>query len=164
MNTRAFRTLMCIAVVTLLATTLGIPVRFALALVIDGHSCDATDTSCVAYLWENGVMTDLNTLIPPGFSLSLFFAADINDLGEIAGIAVDPIAVDPITGASPAFLAIPCDEEHGYAEGCEDEAESAAAVQGTSRRPRVVPLESVRKQLQQRLGFGRFVTGMTKAK
>ena len=98
-----------------------------------GHSCDATDTSCVAYLWENGVMTDLNTLIPPGFSLSLFFAGDINDRGEIAGIAVDPI-----TGASPAFLAIPCDEAHGYAEGCEDEGESVAAVQGTSGRPRVV--------------------------
>ena len=38
-----------------------------------------------AYLWERGVTTDLNTLIPPSSSLHLFFAIDINDRGEIAG-------------------------------------------------------------------------------
>jgi len=119
---------------------------------IVGHSCDATDTFCVAYLWEDGVMTDLNTLIPSSFSLSMFYAGDINDRGEIAGIAVDPV-----TGASPAFVAMPCDEEHGYREGCEDEAESGTAVQENSGHPRVAAPESVREKLQQRFGFGRFV-------
>jgi probable HAF family extracellular repeat protein len=80
-----------------------------------GHSCDATDTFCVAYIWQNGVITDLNTLIPSGSSLSLSLAGDINDRGEITGIALDPK-----TGASPAFLAIPCDEEHAHVDGCED--------------------------------------------
>ncbi len=54
-----------------------------------------------AFLWENGVMTDLNTLVPPG-SLDLVYANDINASGEIAGGAFDPG-----TGESPAFLAIP---------------------------------------------------------
>jgi probable HAF family extracellular repeat protein len=121
-----------------------------------GHACDATDTYCVAYLWEDGVMTDLNTLIPSGSPVSLFYAGDINDRGEIAGIAVDLV-----TGASPAFLAIPCDEERAHVEGCEDKTEGGTAVQGTSERSRVAPPESVRRQIQQRLGFGRFAAGLT---
>lgn len=95
-----------------------------------GHSCDATDTFCVAYIWEDGVMTDLNTLVPPSVSGSLFYAGDINDRGEIAGIVFDRV-----TGANPAFVAIPCDEEHGYRDGCDDAAESTTAVQQTSVRP-----------------------------
>jgi probable HAF family extracellular repeat protein len=150
-------------VITDLGTLPGHPLTFPGGLnskgQVVGHSCDATDTFCVAYIWEDGVMTDLNTLIPRGSSVSLFYAGDINDRGEIAGIAVDPV-----TGAGPAFLAIPCDEEHGYPEGCEDEAEGGSAAQGTRERPREAPPESVRSQLQQRLGLGRFVTGMTKAK
>jgi probable HAF family extracellular repeat protein len=54
-----------------------------------------------AFLWENGVMTDLNTIVPPG-SLNLVYANDINASGEIAGGAFDQA-----TGESPAFLAIP---------------------------------------------------------
>jgi len=54
-----------------------------------------------AFLWQDGVMTDLNTLVPPG-SLQLVYANDINSAGEIAGGAFDPS-----TGASPAFLASP---------------------------------------------------------
>ncbi|HEX9305488.1 MAG TPA: hypothetical protein VGA31_13645 [Thermoanaerobaculia bacterium] len=54
-----------------------------------------------AFLWQNGVMTDLNTLVPPG-SLDLVYANDINASGEIAGGAFDPG-----TGESPAFLASP---------------------------------------------------------
>lgn len=53
-----------------------------------GHSCDATDTYCSAYLWENGVMTDLNTPIPRDSSLYQYYAGDINDRGEIAGVAI----------------------------------------------------------------------------
>jgi probable HAF family extracellular repeat protein len=54
-----------------------------------------------AFLWQNGVMTDLNTLVPPG-SLYLVYANDINASGEIAGGAFDEN-----TGESPAFLATP---------------------------------------------------------
>lgn len=150
-------------VITDLGTLPGNPLTFPGGInnkgQVVGHSCDATNTFCVAYIWENGEMTDLNTLIPRGSPVSLFLAGDINDRGEIAGIAIDPV-----TGAGPAFVAIPCDEEHGHAEGCEDEAEEGSAAQGTSERLRVVSPESVRKQFQQRLGVGRFVTGMTEAK
>jgi probable HAF family extracellular repeat protein len=54
-----------------------------------------------AFLWENGAMTDLNSLVPSG-SLHLTIASDINNRGEIAGSASDPN-----TGKSPAFLAAP---------------------------------------------------------
>jgi len=137
-------------VITDLGTLPGNPLTFPGGInnkgQVVGHSCDVTDTFCVAYIWEDGVMTDLNMLVPPGLSVSLFLAGDINDQGEITGIAIDPV-----TGASPAFLAIPCDADH--AERCEDEAEGGAAVRGISERPRVVPLESVREQLRRARGF-----------
>jgi len=42
-----------------------------------------------AYLWKNGAMTDLNTLIPAGSPLSLLTACSINSREEIVGFAVD---------------------------------------------------------------------------
>jgi probable HAF family extracellular repeat protein len=65
-----------------------------------GLSCGASD--CRAFLWEDGVMTDLNTLVAPGYSGHLYMAQDVNDIGEITGRAVDPE-----TGELPAFLAVP---------------------------------------------------------
>ncbi|HEX5716163.1 MAG TPA: hypothetical protein VF179_08390 [Thermoanaerobaculia bacterium] len=66
-----------------------------------GVSCDAAG-SCRAFLWEDGVMTDLNTLVAPGYTGILTTAQDINARGEITGRAFDPI-----TGERPAFLATP---------------------------------------------------------
>jgi probable HAF family extracellular repeat protein len=54
-----------------------------------------------AFLWEDGVMTDLNTLTAPG-SPFLIYANDINDRGEIAGQGCDPCA-----GESFAIQATP---------------------------------------------------------
>jgi probable HAF family extracellular repeat protein len=65
-----------------------------------GQSIDASGSSR-AFLWQNGVMTDLNTLVAAG-PLSLVYANDINDSGEIAGGASNST-----TGDSPAFLAVP---------------------------------------------------------
>ena len=78
-----------------------------------GVSCDATGTVCRAFLWEHGVMTDLNTLVPPNSPLFLNYGAGINDRGEISGGALDAS-----TGVAPAFLLVPCDEEHADVEGC----------------------------------------------
>ena len=66
-----------------------------------GVSCDAAG-SCRAFLWEDGVMTDLNTLVAPGYPGILTMAQDINDRGVITGRAFDPQ-----TGQLPAFVAVP---------------------------------------------------------
>jgi probable HAF family extracellular repeat protein len=63
-----------------------------------GLSCGAT---CRAFLWEDGVMTDLNTLVAPGYTGVLTDARDINDLGEITGRSAYA------TGERPAFKAVP---------------------------------------------------------
>ena len=55
-----------------------------------------------AFLWQDGVMMDLNDLIPAGSNLTLQVAGDINDRGEITGTAFDST-----TKTSPAFLAVP---------------------------------------------------------
>jgi len=54
-----------------------------------------------AFIWQDGVMTDLNALVPQG-PLSLVYANDINDSGEIVGGAYNSKS-----GDSPAFMAIP---------------------------------------------------------
>jgi probable HAF family extracellular repeat protein len=78
--------------------------RFSEALGINdagqvvGMSCG---TTCNAFIWQDGVMTDLNALAP-GYAGHLVFAGDIDELGEITGGAFDPA-----TGDSPAFVAVP---------------------------------------------------------
>ena len=64
-------------------------------------SCDAAG-NCRAFLWQNSVMTDLNSLIEPGYADVLTTAQDINDLGQVTGRAFDPV-----TGERPAFVATP---------------------------------------------------------
>jgi probable HAF family extracellular repeat protein len=66
-----------------------------------GVSCDAAG-NCRAFLWQDGVMTDLNALVAPGYTGLLTTAQDIDDRGAITGRAFDPG-----TGARPAFLATP---------------------------------------------------------
>jgi probable HAF family extracellular repeat protein len=67
-----------------------------------GLSCTAGFASCRAFLWHDGILTDLNTLVAPGYTNLLTTAQDINDLGVITGRALDPI-----TAERPAFLATP---------------------------------------------------------
>ncbi len=67
-----------------------------------GVSCDADFVDCRAFIWENGVMKDLNDLKAPGFSARLEQGKDINERGEITGRAIDPT-----TSVRTAFLAVP---------------------------------------------------------
>ena len=99
---------------------------------VAGESCDV-NFNCRAFLWQKGTMTDLNTLIPPNSSLYLLYANDLNDRGEIVGQGFDQA-----TGAAPAFLAIPCGQNH---QSCGERPEITGAVPADSRqRPtRVTP-------------------------
>ncbi|MDQ2907962.1 MAG: hypothetical protein M3R44_01260 [Candidatus Eremiobacteraeota bacterium] len=69
---------------------------------IVGVSIGATSR---AFIWQNGKMTDLNALIPHDSSLHLISGNGIDDRGDIVGQALNPK-----TGATPAFLAIPTRE------------------------------------------------------
>ena len=109
-----------------------------------GVSC-AENFNCRAFLWEDGVMTDLNTLIPPNSPLFLTFGAGINDRGEITGTAC--VLSDGVcSSAVPAFLAVPCNDEHGGHEPCAGgvtgEAPAAPAI---GQRSRITLPEHIRK-------------------
>jgi len=98
-----------------------------------------------AYIWQNGVMTDLNTLIPPNSPLYLLEAnGGINDWGQIVGTALQISS-----GEVHSFLATP---SHGEAVG-----ESAATA--ATERPKVTVPENVRRAVQQRRPFGSFKGG-----
>jgi probable HAF family extracellular repeat protein len=87
-----------------------------------------------AYLWQNGVMTDLNTLIPADSPLYLLEATGtINDEGQIAGIAWVYS-----TQEVHAFLATPTTEMWPISES-----------------QKVVLPDNARKLLQQRSRFRR---------
>ncbi|HXM98917.1 MAG TPA: hypothetical protein VN982_10610 [Candidatus Dormibacteraeota bacterium] len=148
-------------VMTDLGTPPGDVMSFAFGIndqgqIVGGSCTDVFFNGCRAMLWQNGVMTDLNTLVKPGSTpLQLFFGNDINSRGEIAAYAFNPS-----NGEFRAALAIPCDEEDADNEGCEDGAEGTSAVRAaTSQNPKVVLPENIRRMLRQRLGFGRFGAG-----
>jgi probable HAF family extracellular repeat protein len=65
-----------------------------------GQSCDVDD-NCRGFLWQNGVMRDLNDLAP-GYEDVITTANDIDDFGRITGQAFDAD-----TGRFVAFLATP---------------------------------------------------------
>lgn len=56
------------------------------------------------FIWQNGVMTDLNTMTVSG-SPYVLLANDINDRGEISGELFDPNAI-ATSGFGPAFRGI----------------------------------------------------------
>ncbi len=53
-----------------------------------------------AFIWQTGVLTDLNTLIPPDSGWVLTIATSINDNGQIAGAGT-------VAGQRHAFLLTP---------------------------------------------------------
>lgn len=89
------------------------------------YNCDFSTQHAV--LWQNGQIIDLNTLISPNSALYLTRALAINDRGEIAGIGNPPDCFfDP--GCGHAFLLIPCDENHGDVEQCDNDAVNASSA------------------------------------
>jgi probable HAF family extracellular repeat protein len=106
-----------------------------------GASCDDMG-NCRAYLWQNNVMTDLNTLIPANSGLYLAFAQAISDTGEIVGMAIQTS-----TGDAHAFLATPSKAAGATATG------SFAPEEQRVTTPMALP-ESARKLLRRRLWMG----------
>ncbi len=108
---------------------------------IVGLSCvDATFANCRAFLWQNGVMTDLNALVSNSSSLLLYYANDINSFGQIAGQAIDTN-----TGVAYAFLGIP---NYGW------NGTKTPEMPASSAQPLALP-QSVREQLQRGAGIRR---------
>jgi probable HAF family extracellular repeat protein len=96
-----------------------------------------------AFIWHNGVMTDLNTVLARGSAPDyLWWANDINDRGEISLYALNVVKSE-----FHAALAIPCSEMRGR---CED------GIQDLSR---IVPAQVLR-ELTKRLSFARFRAAM----
>jgi probable HAF family extracellular repeat protein len=55
-----------------------------------------------AFVWQNGQMTDLNTLIPTSSTLYLLIACSINSQGQIVGFGVDTLS-----GETHGYVATP---------------------------------------------------------
>lgn len=111
-----------------------------------------------AFLWEHdGLMVDLNSLIPPGSSLQLTFAVAINDRGEIAGFGV-PTGCLPqdVDFCGHAYVLIPCDEDHGDNEGCEEGRDQNAVLQASPAR-RDPPGRTVPQSFMRRMYRNRFL-------
>ncbi len=108
-----------------------------------GISCTAGFASCRGFLWQDGVMADLNSLLAPGYGDQIFGAGDINDLGRITGQAFNPM-----TNEFSAFLAVP---EQGDRD---DRGPGSPRARATGQRGTTVALPGhVRQRLLRRLGL-----------
>lgn len=93
-----------------------------------------------AFLYQDGEMMDLNSLVQPDSSLNLLLANDVNERGEIVGYALNTN-----TGAIVAFLAVPL---YG----------GTADASVRANHPRNLLPQSIRRRLP---GFARFALGAT---
>ena len=131
-----------------LGTLPGDTISEATGINDKGQIVGVSFPSSHAFIWQDGLMTDLNTLIPTDSPLELISTGDIDDRGEITGQAC-VLANGNCTSDQPAFLAIPdCDRDE------KDSASVEAAVAG-ERVSAAVP-ENVRQQLLRRFAFGHF--------
>ena len=77
-----------------------------------GSSFDSTSSWSHGLLWQNGKMYDLNTLFPANSNLYVISASNINESGQIAGMAVE-MAGQNAGNVVHAFLATPVNEDMG---------------------------------------------------
>ena len=103
-----------------------------------GESFTSDSSVHDAFLWEQGSLADLNSLVSPPSAVHLIEGVDINDRGEIAGVGFLP------SGEMHAFLLIPCDENHPDIEGCDYspvEASTVSASHATQTQKQLTPQE-----------------------
>jgi probable HAF family extracellular repeat protein len=108
-----------------------------------GSTIDSDNNWSHGFIWQNGMMTDLNTLISGDSNLSVISASNINERGQISGMAT--VQNGPHAGNIHAYLATPVDASIGT---------SMADVART--QPKITLPANVGNQLLQRFGFGRF--------
>ena len=99
-------------------------------LQVVGYSNQATchGPHAHGFLWEHGVLFDLNRLIVNDTGLQVIEGVFINERGEITANAVTP------EGNTHAVVLIPCNESHPNRDGCDyrDVDESEAALSGVA--------------------------------
>ena len=117
---------------------------------VGGTSVSCDGNTWRAFLWENGEIVDLRSLVSSGPDLQLVYTIGINDRGEIAGTGVPAglsTALDQDTN-SHAFVLIPCDENHPNIEGCDYNIVDASAAPearpaATAGEARVSPIAAM---------------------
>ena len=72
-----------------------------------GNDFDANFDWAHGFIWQDNVITDLNTLIPEDSNLFIISASNINDRGQISGMAT--VQTGPHAGEIHAFLLTPGD-------------------------------------------------------
>ena len=87
-----------------------------------------------AFLWENGSMVDLNTVIHANSGMELRHAFSVNDHGEINGEGALP------NGDQHGFLLIPCDGNHPNVAGCDYSMVDASVAQSSNSAIRPDPV------------------------
>lgn len=105
-----------------------------------GSTLDSSFSFVHAFIWQDNVMTNLDKLFPASSNLYPTMANQINDRGQIVGMAT--VLSGPHAGETHAFLATPVEEHEGR---------SIADVATTQPK---LPA-NVGNQLSQRLGRGR---------
>ena len=110
-----------------------------------GNNFDSSFNWSHGFIWQNGVMTDLNTLISADSNLFIISASNINDLGQISGMAT--VQSGSHKGDIHAYLLTPA---QGRIEGA-----SMADFARTHPQSVVLPANACNHSLQ-RLGPGRF--------
>src|SRR5262249_29219537 len=88
-----------------------------------GQASNDSPTSRSAFVWQNGLITDLNTLIDSGLGWVLQIATGINDNGQITGTGT-------VGGQTHAFLLTPNPQR---AAGAHESDSPAGGMRG--RRP-----------------------------
>ena len=76
-----------------------------------GNDFDSDFNWSHGFIWQNGVMTDINTLIPGDSNLFVISASNINERGQISGMAW--VLTGPHAGDIHAYLATPTDQDLG---------------------------------------------------
>lgn len=107
---------------------------------VAGQSCSANG-DCTVFIWQNGVVRDLNVLATPSSGLFAVDPGKINARGQIVGLAFTD------AGDLHGFLATPCDQENTEDKGCRTQEQSFSQLAVRPRTTIAVP-ERIQRILQ----------------